>query len=192
MKKMGLFVLVLMILSLGAAFLVSAPTPASAVPTAEDNTIIIETTSSGTLYKQTEYNLQKGVTYTIVFRNTQSIPHNVVIADRKVETDADAVIKSGDVVIGPRDDDPNPEVQSEWNVTWTAPNEDKVVPFFCSFTGHFAGGMRGVFIIGSPTDDQFPSWAKPGNGPVPGFEIIMILSALALAGTVMVLKKRSL
>ncbi len=198
MKKNGLLVLTVMVLSLDSAFLFSAPAVTAAPRDSGDPVILIETQDAGLGYKKTEYQLEKGVTYTIVFNNTQSTPHNVIIADRTVESESDAVVKSGDVVIG-EEQGAGPGV---WNVTWTAPNEDKVVPFFCSLPGHFLAGMRGVFVIGNPSVDQYPSWARPTDTSgivessktsvstvmvvrTSSFGILGFLSALGLASLVL-------
>ncbi len=199
MKKGNILTLTVILLSIKAMMLagntipatMQETTPSTAPNTAEQTNITvitIKTDDVAVKYLQSVYTLAKNTTYNITFINTQTLAHNVVIAEnRTVETEEDAVEKPGDILIGPSGNDLTATGPGQWSILWTTPAEDTIVVFFCSFPGHFAAGMRGYFKIGNPPDDLIPKWAQ--GGLIPGFGALMsLLVLIPVSG--FILKKR--
>ena len=116
----------------------------------QDNNIIVIGAGLATAYNVTEIHLEKNTEYTIVFEIVIYRVHNLIIdINRDVsETNLD---DSNDLHIGISNDATSLGGETVWNATWTTPNEDIVISYFCGRSGHFVKGMTGKFIIGTPT-----------------------------------------
>ncbi|MFW9854991.1 MAG: Heimdall-CTERM domain-containing surface protein [Candidatus Thorarchaeota archaeon] len=184
MKKQGVILLALftgiMFLSIIVPLNLSATTN-----TPTQGTTITITALTGTLYDKKAIDVQKNTQYTIVFWNNESgVWHNLIVAaDERIVTSATAsdTPKSGDLVLGPLPAEANTgnsggTETSVWNTTFTTPDKDTYIMFYCSFSGHFDAGMWGYFKVGNPT-------GNPPGTPAPGFELaigLLIIASLAL------------
>jgi hypothetical protein len=184
MKKNRIVILALftgiLFLSATYALMVSA-TPESPA----NGTDVVITAITGTQYDKKAIDLHKNTQYHIIFWNNETdVWHNLIVAaDGREVTSGTAANPpdSGDLVLGPL---PTEAVSSNsggkptsvWNGTFTTPNEDTYIMFYCSFAGHFDSGMWGYFKVGEPT-------GNPPGTPAPGFELVIglfIIASLAI------------
>lgn len=124
-------------------------------------------------FNVTEISVEKGEIYTVIFVNEDAGSYHNVIIDTNDNAASDTVNDTADILIGPENDNASSEagggVGKSWNVTWTAPNEDKWVTYYCGYTGHYAT-MKGKFKVGNPKS-------------APGFEFFtLVIPLLGLAG----------
>ena len=165
MRRVSFYIIV-GLFSIGLSFISVTPV----TPTVDqNNNIIVIGAGAGTTYNVTEdITLKKNTEYIIVFEIFQEGNiHNLIIdINRDVsETNLD---DSDDLHIGINNDATGLGGETVWNATWTTPNEDIEISYFCGLPGHFAAGMSGKFIIGTPT--------------TPGFEpFLLILAFIGLA-----------
>ena len=145
-------------------------------PVKPANNVIHIGTRSGTKYNVTSIELEQATTYTIYFWNGRTEFHNLVIAKSgRIVTDATTNIQSDDILIGPDSSDFNSSDRGgfgrdPWIGEFTTPSEEKEITYFCSFSGHFAAGMKGTFKVGSTSSSSSSSSSQSIS--TPGFEII--------------------
>ena len=163
MNKSGMFLISL--LALSSLLILSATAPVAADE--GDHTITIKSLAgAGNAYDVTSVNLEPGTEYTIIYINEQEgIGHNLRIDVNDNIIDNQDIADSGDIVIGPANDEAG-ATSGTWNGTWTTPAEDGEYVFYCGFAGHYAGGMEGIFIV--------------GEGDAPGFGFFFAFTAIAL------------
>ena len=121
----------------------------------QDNNIIVIGAGVATAYNVTEIPLKKNTEYTIVFEIFQEGNFHNLIIDRNRDVSETNLDDNNDLHIGITNDAIGLGGETVWNATWTTPNEDIEISYFCGIPGHFALGMSGKFIIGTPTTAGF-------------------------------------
>lgn len=150
-----------------------SPTASS---TSGNHTIVIGA-GIDTAYNVTSISLEKNTQYTIIFEIFEEDGFHNLIIDQDNDVSDINTDDNGDKHIGIASTATGLGGETVWSSTWTTPDEDITITYFCGIPGHFSSGMKGVFIIGEGSSTS-----------APGFEVFFLLiSVFGLA----LLKKRN-
>lgn len=140
----------------------AATTPAAATPRDTGAATTVDLTANDTMkYSQTEIHAKAGQSVAVTFKNAGTLPktamgHNFVllksddlagafIADSLQAGATEYIPEShkDDIIahtklLGPGESE---------TVTFTAPSKAGTYPYFCTFPGHYAVGMKGELIV---------------------------------------------
>lgn len=139
----------------------------------QDTNIIVIGTGIDIVYNVTSIHLEKNTQYTIVFEIfEEGNVHNLII-DVDNDVSETNLVDSDDIRLGIANDATTLGGKTVWNTTWTTPNEDIVLTYFCGIPGHFGLGMSGKFIIGNGYD-TIPSRNDFWNSVLAGGILILV------------------
>jgi azurin len=140
----------------------ASTTPAAATPRGTDAAQTVELSANDTMkYSQTEIHAKAGQSVTVTFKNAGTLPktamgHNFVLlkSDDLVQAFIQDSLQAGatDYIPQNHKDDIIAHTkllgpgESE-SVTFTAPSKAGSYPYFCTFPGHYAVGMKGELIV---------------------------------------------
>jgi azurin len=140
----------------------AATTPAAATPRDTAAAQTVELTANDTMkFSQTEIKAKAGQSVTVTFKNVGTLPktamgHNFILLKsddlaqgfiqdslQAGETDYIPENHKDDIIahtklLGPGESE---------SVTFTAPSKAGTYPYFCSFPGHYAVGMKGELVV---------------------------------------------
>jgi len=166
MKNKTSILLISMLVFGGLMVLVNNPVQAQ-----EDNVIVIGVVDGQLKFNRTSINVSPGVTYTIIFQNIDTFQGHNFRIDVDGDLSSSTTNDADDIVIGLNNTAAATSAAygvQQWEGTWTAPDSNGEVSYYCGVAGHYDSGMEGVFVV--------------GEGEAPGFGLFAGLAAILFIG----------